>query len=216
MPEQIDFLASHIAPTETYVLLDIGANIGLFTRQVLNAFPNITVAHCVEPDPANHRALRANLSGVKGAVVFTHQVALGPESGTTTFFRDTENCGNNSVHADAMRDRPFVQSSTFIAAAGPWLTENLLGKEPVIWKSDTQGNDEAIVAVTPWPLWRRVQVAVIELWRIQTPVNWVPDFLERVADMPYRRLGTKDVSTDDVARYLASEDWTFEDLYLWR
>jgi len=216
LPEQLDFFNELLDKDTEYVLVDVGANIGLFSRQVLKAFPNIASAHCIEPEPANYRALCANLAGLEGTAVFTHRLALGAQAGTAAFFADIENCGNNSVHEDAMRDRAFAQSTISVTAAGPWLSALLPGAEPIIWKSDTQGNDEAIVAAIPWPIWRRVRVAMIELWRIQKPKIWISDFLERVADMPHRRLGTLEVSVEDVARYLESDDWTFEDLYLWR
>ncbi len=215
LPGQLDVFAARVRTDTSYVLLDIGANIGLFARQAIQTFPNVTIAHCVEPHPANHRALDANMAGL-GALVFTHRFALGTHSGTVTLFADDENCGNNSIHPDAMRDRPFQQLTAEMVAAGPWLTRLLPGGEPILWKSDTQGNDEAIVAATPWPVWSRVQVAVLELWRIRKPAPWMPDFLARIADMPHRRLGNRDVTVAEVERYLDSDDWTFEDLYLWR
>lgn len=216
LPEQLDVLAERLDPAREYTLLDVGANVGLFSRQALKRFGNITVVHCVEPDEANHRALCANLAGLQHVTVTTHQIALGPEAGTAAFFRDAENCGNYSVHVDAMRDRPFAQTSVPMVAAGTWLEDALAGDGAIVWKSDTQGNDEAIVAVAPWSVWRRVEVAVIELWRIRKATVLIPEFLARVADMPHRRLGTRTVSVEDVARYLEAEDWTFDDLYLWR
>lgn len=216
LPAQLDTFAERLDPARDYVLLDIGANVGLFSRQALRRFGNITVAHCVEPDEANHRALCANLSGLPGVDVTTHKMALGPETGTATFFRDAENCGNYSLHADAMRDRSFGQVQVPVVAAGPWLAETLPSTGSIVWKSDTQGSDEAIVAAAPWEVWRRVEIAVVELWRIRKPTVRMPEFLARVADMPHRQLGTRMVSVEDVAHYLDGDDWMFDDLYLWR
>ena len=198
------------------VVLDIGANVGLFTRQVVRTLDAIPACHCIEPDPANFRALCRNLDAVRGPEIHTYNVALGDADGTAAFFRDGENCGNFSLHADAMRDRPFTQSVVTVAAAGAWLEGHMTGDRPILWKSDTQGSDESIVAQAPWPVWRRVGAAVIELWRIRKEGGLPRGFLERVADMPNRRLGGTDVSPDGVAAYLASDDWAHDDLYLWR
>ena len=221
-PEHVAFAAERFGATARNggprpVLLDIGANVGLFTRQVLRAVEGIPACHCVEPDPGNFRALRRNLEAAEGrTAVHTYNLALGAADGTAPFFRDGENCGNFSLHADAMRGRPFTSGSVTVAAAGPWLERHLDGDGPVLWKSDTQGNDEVVVAQAPWPLWRRVEAAVIELWRIRKEGGLPAGFLERVTDMPHRRLGGAEVSPDGVAAYLAGDDWAHEDLFLWR
>ena len=209
------FLSDHLDMARRYTLLDIGANVGLFSRQVLHRFANIAQCHCLEPDPANYVALRFNMASMLDGAVQTHPVGLGDADGDAAFHRDLENCGNYSLHDDAMRDRPFTTTSVAVRAARPWLDRHLPGEAPILWKSDTQGNDETIVAACPWPIWRRVDVAVVELWRIRrgpTP----PGFLEKVADMPNRRIAGAPVSVDDVAAYIAGDDWTHEDLFLWR
>jgi hypothetical protein len=85
-----------------------------------------------------------------------------------------------------------------------------------LWKSDTQGSDEEIVAATPWLVWRRVEAAIIEVWRIRKDKSLTSQLLEKVADMRNRRLGATDISVDALSSYMAGEYWTFDDLYLWR
>ncbi|MBC7799262.1 MAG: FkbM family methyltransferase, partial [Gemmatimonadaceae bacterium] len=104
--QHLAMLADRIDPARIYTLIDIGANIGLFARQVLQTFGNVAACHCIEPDPGNFDALRYNLADYPG--VQMHPFGLGAADGTARFFRDRENCGNHSVHADAMRDRPFT------------------------------------------------------------------------------------------------------------
>lgn len=213
---QVDFMTERLDRHRPYIWLDIGANVGLITRQVLLAFDGITACHCVEPDPSNGQMLRMNLDGLRAGAIHIHPLALGTEDGELTFFRDDENAGNKSLHPDAMRNRPFTRASVRVAAAGPWLAQHLEGTAPILWKSDTQGSDEAIVAATPWQIWRRVDLAVIELWRIRKPQDAREEFLARVADMPNRRIGGHPASVAEVARFLDGDDWAHEDLYLWR
>ena len=75
-------------------------------RQLLNVVPNVTECHCGEPDPENQHALRFNRASVRDVRVHAYPVGLGVTDGMAQFFFDDENCGNCSVHADAMRDRP--------------------------------------------------------------------------------------------------------------
>ena len=212
----VEFAAARFRTGPQPVVLDIGANVGLFTRQVLRAVDGIPACHLIEPDPGNFRALSRNLEAVRGPAVHAYNVALGAADGQAVFFRDGENCGNCSLHPDAMRGRPFTQGDVAVAAAGPWLERHMAGDGPILWKSDTQGSDEIVVAQAPWPVWRRVGAAVIELWRIRKEGGLPAGFLERIADMPHRRLGGAEASPDGVAAYLAGDDWAHDDLYLWR
>jgi Methyltransferase FkbM domain len=80
------YLKGGITVGPTSVVLDIGANIGLFTLSLLEQFPGIKI-HCIEPVPALFNALTQNTaaaSKVKGDVV-CHNVALADREGTATF-----------------------------------------------------------------------------------------------------------------------------------
>ena len=215
--EHVAFVVERLNPRRAYTLVDIGAHIGLFTRQFLNAFVGIATACCIEPDGENFRALRDNLKGYRHGRLRFFNIALGAADGDATFYRDADNSGNYSLIRDAMRDRPFEKTSARVAAAGPWLESTLAGKGRIVWKSDTQGCDEMIVGQAPWSVWRRVDVALIELWRIEKPELDRGDFLVKIDSFPNKRLGERpSVSTRDVEDYLASTDWAHTDLFLWR
>ncbi len=216
-PAQVAFVAARMTKQESYILLDIGANIGLFSRQLLAMAPGIGACFLVEPDPENFAALRFNLSETAKAAVHSFNFGLGLTNGTEVFYRDRENCGNYSFHADAMRDRPYDTVKIELVAAAEWMSRTLPAQGRLVWKSDTQGSDEMIVADTPWDIWNRVDVAVIELWRIRKPVQTRQSFLDKVASFANISLGPdRRVTVADVAGYINGDDWTHEDLYLWR
>jgi FkbM family methyltransferase len=199
-----------------YTLIDIGANIGLFTRQLLMAAPHVAQALCVEPDPGNFRALTYNLLGFSDRVEL-HNVALGSADTVSEFYRDDENIGNYSLNPDAMRNRPFHSTVVEVRDAGRWMVEALGQIDgPLLWKSDTQGLDEMIIAQTPLAIWERLDVALIELWRIQKPDFDRNAFAARLDLFPHRLLNQARVSTSEVIDYLAGDDWQFADLLLWR
>jgi FkbM family methyltransferase len=214
-PAAIDFTVERLDPQETYVVLDIGANIGLFSRQLLQRSQLIRNCICIEPDPHNFRALTFNLAKFEHVRAFN--VALGSSDGKTKFYRDLENMGNYSLHADAMRHRPHEESAVAMVATERWMPEILPAAGPIIWKSDTQGNDEAIISQTPWDIWNRVCCAIIELWRIHKPLFDSDAFRARIDSFPNRSIElARSVSADDVLEYLRGNDWSHVDLYLWR
>ncbi|MEJ0018698.1 MAG: FkbM family methyltransferase [Acetobacteraceae bacterium] len=216
--ETQDFVQTHANPAQRYAVLDIGANIGLFTRQIALRLPNLARFLCVEAEPGNFRALRYNVASL-GDRVTTWNLALADADGETRFFRDAGNFGNYSLNEDAMRGQAFDTVSVQRAATGRWMRDNvrLADDERLIWKSDTQGYDELIISLTPMELWQRIDVAVVELWRIRKPSFDQAEFARRMDDFPNRSIGVGNrSSTADILDYLSGDDWQFEDLYLWR
>lgn len=208
--------AAHIQPGKSYTLVDIGANIGLFSRQLARRSEQVEHIICVEPQPNNFNALRYNLSALECPITLS-RVALGSADGEFEFFRDAENIGNYSLNPDAMRERPFDTVRVPVRETRTWMLEQLDGAKAILWKSDTQGTDEVIVAQTPFEIWNRVDVALMEMWRISKPEYDREAFCARLESFPNRQLGGREgVSVAEVVEYLSGDDWQFQDLLLWR
>jgi len=217
--EEIELLKAHLRPGQRYAAIDIGANIGLFALQVAHRFVAIEKIYCVEPDRRNFRALEYNLSALPEEHCAAWNVALGRADGVAPFFRDENNFGNYSLNADAMRGQAFTEVEVRVAATETWMRKNILGRETrrLIWKSDTQGFDELIVSLTPFEIWERVDVAIIELWRIEKPKFDLAEFRRRIESFPHMSIGIGSPSTaEDALRYLEGDDYRHDDLYMWR
>ena len=218
-PETQAFLRQRIDTGRSYVVLDIGANVGLFTRQAARGFANLDRFHCIEAEPGNFRALRYNVGDLSGTRCSLWNVALSDRDGEATFFRDDENAGNYSLNDDAMRGRRFDTTLVRAVETGSWMREHvrLDDADRLVWKSDTQGCDELIVSLTPMQIWDRVELAVIELWRIRKPAFDREAFRRRIEAFPNRSIGLgQRHTTDDILAFLSGEDWHHADLYLWR
>ena len=212
----IEQFVSHLSPEQNYTLVDIGANIGLFSRQLALRAPGIARIVCVEPDQNNFQALRYNLHCLGGRVEFCN-IALGDADGEREFYRDKENIGNYSLNPDAMRSRTFDSIGVCMRETSAWMEKTLGTEGPILWKSDTQGFDEVIVAATPLTIWLRIDVALIEIWRIAKPEFDREAFRRRIESFPHRQLGDAvGVSVDAVLDYLSGDDWQFKDLLLWK
>lgn len=215
--EKTDDFVSHLPSGKTPILVDIGANVGLFTRQVALRVPDLSRMICVEPDRKNFQALRYNLHMFDDKVSF-HNVALGDADGEQEFFRDNENIGNYLLNPDAMRSRSHDTVQVTMRDTRKWMETTLGGSdEALLWKSDTQGFDELIVAATPLEIWRRIDVALIEVWRIAKPDFDHEAFQQRLDDFPHRQLGDAvGVTSDEIIDYLSGDDWAFKDLLMWK
>ena len=215
--DSVEFMIEKMEKGKRYILLDIGANIGLVTRQLLHRTRGIEVCLCIEPDLQNFATLGFNLGQFGEVELRLFNYALGRAEGELEFYRDLENVGNYSLNFDAMRNRPFEVTHVRVLDANKWFGREVPSNCAILWKSDTQGSDEIIVAETPWDVWNRVECAIIELWRIAKPSFDVEAFRERIESFPHRAIGrTSLASTQDVMDYLAGTDWEHNDLYLWR
>lgn len=168
--EELTFFKNNLPPGPS-LFVDVGANVGLITRQIIHEIPSIMEAVCFEPNPENHRLLCRNISHLP-QVKIVH-AALGKENGILDFYEDATNHGNYSILHQAMNNKPYNVSKVECIIAN---LENVLGNfsvhtltYPILWKSDTQGFDELIVTTLPDLFWSRVHAGVMELWRIKKP-----------------------------------------------
>ena len=214
--DEVQFLSSHL-PSAPCILFDIGANIGLFSRQMLHRMPSIKAAVCFEPSPINIVFLRRNLNHLPQCVIV--QAALGEINGTLQFFQDASNIGNYSLNQDAMRGKSFSTTSVPCLKA---TTENLLrgvpqelSELPILWKSDTQGFDELIITTLPDSFWSHVHAGVMELWRISKPpvdYNRLASILDLFPIRRYSDTPDKNVSAIDIIEYCQGNDYFHKDL----
>ena len=215
--EPLDLARACLDPAGEYALVDIGANIGMFARQFLTAFPHLRPCVCVEPDARNFEALTLNLAKFADRDLRLFPVALGERAQTAAFYRDADNIGNYSLNRDAMRNRRFDQAEIVTLDARAWAQEQLADCPRLILKCDTQGSDEAIATRIPLAIWRKVVFAVLEIWRIEKPAFDAQAFAEIVRSFPHWSFrGVRNAPVEEILEYSAGTDWMFYDLYMWR
>lgn len=217
--EELRFVADRATDGAGYQVLDIGANVGLFSRQVALKLPRLSRITCVEADPNNFACLTHNLAFLPADILGLHNVALSDRASETVWYRDAENFGNFSLNPNAMIDRPHLKTGIMTVDSRDFLN-GPVGLHPdarVIWKSDTQGFDELIISLAPEHLWERVHLAIVELWRIPKPDFDQDVFARRIEAFPNRAIGRQmGISVLGVLDYLKGNDMQFDDLYLWR
>lgn len=219
-PEELRFVETHL-PEGDCVLVDVGANIGLITRQLVHSIPRIAAAVCVEPHPGNFAMLTRNL--VHLPLCRLIQAAMGTQDGELRFYEDLRNAGNYSLHADAMRGTSYRTTIVNrLKATEDRLLAELpapLRQAPILWKSDTQGCDEAIAVTLPDDFSNRVHSGVMEICRIDKPSFDRERFGQILERFSVRRFGDepdKNLSINQILEFAGGTDYRYADLYFSR
>lgn len=214
--EELKFTEWVLSDEESITLVDVGANMGLFTRQVLVKQRNIANVFVYEPHPANFDLLSFNLAPFE-RIEYVN-AALSSIEGQLEFFLDPENCGNYSLNGAAM---PKEFSSTVVEVRSA-LSESrrwLAYSNPIFYKSDTQGFDELIATQFDMRFWDSVVGGILELWRIDKPIYdaaKLAEILDSFSNKILLRNPSERLSTADVLDYIRGRDRESADLGFWR
>ena len=93
-------------PRENAVLIDVGANIGVFTEEILKSRPG-TRAYLFEPVRAHYERCRARFEGQRNVVV--EPFALGDKPQHTRIWKPKHNPGGNVIDEEIVaRRRSFM------------------------------------------------------------------------------------------------------------
>jgi FkbM family methyltransferase len=207
----VDAFLRHVPAVGRYTLVDIGANVGLFSRQVLRARTSIVSACCVEPSPDNFACLSQNLGSDPRAQL--HPYALGETTQRRTLYRDAFNHGNYSLLSAGVPQEHREESAIELVKVGEFFASTPLASHDLLWKSDTQGYDQLIVSLMPDDIWSRVRVAVMELCPARKPNYELPAMAAKLRR--FRRLefvGLGATSVDEVLAFLQKPDAQQRDL----
>ena len=199
-------------------LIDVGSNIGLFSRQCLNRIKRIDRLYCYEPNPANFGLLRRNVAGP--TMIELNNYGLSNAAGTLDFHVDPDNVGNCSLHEAALSgDHQIIQVEIrgAYAESHRWMQD---ADAHFLYKSDTQGFDEIISTSIDPAFWPRVKAGIFELWRLPGKAEYDVDrfvsILDAFPNKVFEKAPRANVSSRDVLAYLDSVDRDYDDLYFWR
>lgn len=78
-------------------VIDVGANVGLYTLLLARLAGEAGRVHAFEPEPTLFASMRGNCSANGAGNVIPVNVALGAERGRTTFYRNAFNSGDNRL-----------------------------------------------------------------------------------------------------------------------
>jgi FkbM family methyltransferase len=169
-PAEIKSVISAMRPGRSYDVLDVGANVGLFSIQLelVRRFcrPDLTVDqyYLFEPVPSVFRCLRNNVTAAGIINCRRYEIALGEKNGPVAIALDPGNAGNNSLFDEAVpMQMPAHAQIAMETLSGLAQRECLEFPRPIILKLDVQGYEPQVVQGIDDEVWRRVEIAVIEI-----------------------------------------------------
>ncbi len=218
--EELNFAKRVCLGAEPITLIDIGANMGLFSRQLLIAVPAITKVVSYEPESANFACMVHNLSPFGDRVTMI-EAAVSNRAGQMEFYLDPTNNGNFSLAVDAMPpnfSKITVEVRDVATESAAWDSER------IFYKSDTEGLDEQVAAAIPPDIWQRVFAGIVEIWPIKKPAVDTASFAAILDRFPNKaflanadtKVSEMAVTTADVLKYMASGNRLHRDLGFWR
>jgi FkbM family methyltransferase len=125
---QVDRLyAAYDFVTDFAVAVDIGAHVGLMTRQLAKRF---TYVYAFEPDPDNFACLAANTKRLPNVEIFN--VALGAKDGKVGLLHDLHGNSGNIQVTDQAKGFPMTTLDSFRLVDAGLIKIDVQGYEPFV------------------------------------------------------------------------------------
>ena len=175
--EVSDFLSSCIKDlkkkSRNITLLDLGANIGLISLQVINDLEFSIELIAVEPLPQHISALERNLkpiSRINDVIILP--VALGLESKMEYIHKQNTNSGNTSLIARVVPNDQVSKVRIQMLDTEEFASKYLASDSNFVIKSDLQGFDAKVLARLGKQIWEKTYAASVEVWALTEIENW--------------------------------------------
>ncbi len=181
------------------VIVDAGANIGLFALTAASRSPSTRVV-CVEPMPPVADVLRANvaLHGL-GDQVAIQQVGLGPEPGTATFrfapFFSALSSRHQAERADICRR--LALGIRFLLPSAAKGTDLDLGQAKAWINEQVKETPHEVEIATLSDVFRREQLDRIDLLKVDVEGSEL-EILHGIADEDWPRIERLAIEVNDV------------------
>jgi FkbM family methyltransferase len=126
---------------EPPIIVDVGANVGLFAIYAKLFYHRDSTVHCFEPYPPTATLLEQNVGSVSGVHVYA--VGLGARDESATMYLNRGNSGANSLRPELVPDPAGCVLVPIRDAAEVW--DALKWREVDVLKLDAEGAEPAIL-----------------------------------------------------------------------
>ena len=165
-----------------YDFIDIGANIGLTTKQLIASKTKIQNFHCIEPEIENFNILTKNLSPYKN--VSFHNFALTDKKDKAKrIYLNKDNFGDYSLLKKSNQKSSIIKTLNvnifFRKIISKYKIKN------IIYKSDTQGFDEIILLSLKEEFLNKINILIIEITNFKYLKNRTLDLINIIKKFDY-------------------------------
>ncbi len=160
--------------TGSHLILDLGANIGVFSLLTAHQCPG-AVIHAYEPAPANVRMVRLNVLANEelSSRIHVHAEAVGGQTRTAEFFYDALNPQASRIESGSPSGIK-VQIRAFAEVV------NNLDRPISLVKMDIESAEYELVQETPPEIWKRIAALSIELHPTPNGPDRAKAFLKKI------------------------------------
>jgi FkbM family methyltransferase len=167
-PLESKLLATAInkSKSQNICLIDVGANVGLISRQTLNMIDKKIDICTFEPLPIHNVCLKANLEGHQNLrYLHQSQYALGLNESRTLIYTENENKGNSSLNVDFMDGRNWESQEIIVKSSLDEFNKIMLQfpKSEYFLKVDIQGYELEVLSQVPFTFFDRTNTMIIEV-----------------------------------------------------
>ena len=157
----IKFIKHNIKHRNNY-FFDIGANVGLISKQLQNLNLNIKNYFCFEPEINNFKILNKNL---KNKQTYLYNFGLASKTRKTKIFVNNLNKSDNSIYLNNYSGTKNNLSKINLKDSNIVLNKIINEKKikHIIYKSDTQGMDEEIFLNLDNKILDKIYLLILEI-----------------------------------------------------
>lgn len=161
-----DFVENKLKENNPYTFIDIGANVGFTSREVILNNANIHQIICIEPVKSTFSCLEKNTSNFQKKLLFNF--ALGQNNSTEEIYIDNANNGNASLVESMMNTskyKSYKAEKIEIKSVDDFFNDikDEINDQALIIKIDTQLYDELIFSLLPDDVIKQTHMVCYEL-----------------------------------------------------
>lgn len=223
-PETCRFLSSGIITLNQLgyskiLFLDLGANVGLVTLQVLRMSRVPCTVMAFEPIKRHLEALNRNLKSISiSNDVQIYGFALGKENRNASIFTSEKNFGASSTIRSAIHAEQVISEEIRVVNTHEFFSQNFEEYEAIVIKSDTEGMDATVLGNLPRTIWDKTHFVALEVMSgAGVDKNDVQKLLPRIESFEHTTWdaqGKIRTSIDEIYNYWVSPEISVRNLYL--
>jgi len=204
----IDFINKNLKKNEKYYFFDIGANIGLISRQLYIRSKNIIYFYCIEPEKRNYTLLKKNLSIIPRSKNKNFNFGLiNNKNRSASLFLDNNNFGNYTI----LNNKNKTKQKIKLKNINNFFKQNIknIKKKKIIYKSDVQGLDEILLCSLEPYMIDRIDILVLEISNFKFLIKNFNKFIKIINSFNKKQIDNKTIFKLDIFKKLISEKKEF-------
>ena len=197
----IEFIKKNIKYKNNY-FFDIGANVGLISRQLQKLDLNIKNYFCFEPEKNNFDILSKNLINKK---TYLYNFGLASKNKKTKIFVNKLNKSDNSIYINNYVGTKNNLSKIILKDSNIVFKKIIDDKKinHIIYKSDTQGMDEEIFLNLDYEILDKIYLLILEISNFKFILKNLDKFFNKLEN--FRFISTEnqsDINLDELKKLI--------------